>query len=70
MWTGPIAYIGTNEILIIAGIVVLLFGGAKLPQLARGMGQGIREFKQSVGGDDEAVTAVKAPAAGETSAAS
>jgi sec-independent protein translocase protein TatA len=53
MWTGPMAYIGTNEILIIAGIVVLLFGGAKLPQLARGMGQGIREFKQSVGSADE-----------------
>lgn len=48
MWTGPFAYIGTQEILIIAGIIVLIFGGAKIPQLARGMGEGIREFKKSV----------------------
>ena len=50
MLTGPVAYFGTQEILILAGIVVLLFGGAKLPQLARGMGEGIREFKKSVDG--------------------
>ena len=53
MWTGPFAYIGTQEILIIAGIVVLMFGGAKLPQLAKGLGEGIREFKKSVDGNSE-----------------
>lgn len=51
IWTGPFAYIGTQEILIIAGIVVLMFGGAKLPQLAKGLGEGIREFKKSVDGN-------------------
>jgi sec-independent protein translocase protein TatA len=39
--------------LIIAGIAVLLFGGTKLPQLAKGLGEGIREFKKSVSGEDE-----------------
>jgi sec-independent protein translocase protein TatA len=39
--------------LIVAGIVVLMFGGAKLPQLAKGLGEGIREFKKSVGGEDD-----------------
>ena len=53
MVMGPLAYIGTNEILIIGGIVILLFGGAKLPQLAKGLGEGIREFKKSVGGESE-----------------
>jgi sec-independent protein translocase protein TatA len=53
MWTGPFAYIGTQEILIIAGVVVLIFGGAKIPQLARGLGEGIREFKKSMDGTDD-----------------
>ncbi len=47
------AYMGSQEWLILAGLAVLLFGGAKLPQLAKGLGQGIREFKKSVNGDDE-----------------
>lgn len=45
--TNPLAMIGSNEILIIAGVAVLLFGGSKLPELMRGMGQGIREFKSA-----------------------
>lgn len=45
-------YFGTQEILICAGVVVLLFGGAKLPQLAKGLGEGIREFKKSVNNDE------------------
>lgn len=49
-----LAYFGTNEMLICAAVVLLLFGGAKLPQLARGLGEGIREFKKSVGGEDSA----------------
>lgn len=58
MWTDllPVAYgFGTQELLIIGGLVVLLFGSTKLPQLARGMGESIREFKKSVSheGDEE-----------------
>lgn len=47
------AYIGTNELLIVGAIVLVLFGGSKLPQLAKGLGEGIREFKKSVGGDND-----------------
>ncbi|MFN3652430.1 MAG: twin-arginine translocase TatA/TatE family subunit [Armatimonadota bacterium] len=36
------------EILIIAIVLLVLFGGARLPQLARGLGEGIRNFKQAV----------------------
>jgi sec-independent protein translocase protein TatA len=50
------AYIGTQEILIIAGVAILLFGSSKIPQLARGMGEGIREFKKSIGGEEETAT--------------
>ena len=39
--------IGTGQILIIVAIVLLLFGGKKIPELMRGLGSGIREFKDS-----------------------
>ena len=39
--------------LIIGAIVLVLFGGTKIPQLARGLGEGIREFKKSVTPSDE-----------------
>jgi sec-independent protein translocase protein TatA len=47
--------IGATEILIILGIVVLLFGGRKLPELARGSGRALRIFKSEVKGlqDDD-----------------
>lgn len=40
-------FLGTSEIIIIAAIILLLFGGAKLPELMRGLGKGIREFKDA-----------------------
>ena len=43
---------GGYDWLIIAGIVLVLFGGTKLPQLDKGLGEGIREFKKSVNGED------------------
>ncbi len=53
-FTGTFAYFGgTQEWLIIGGIVLVLFGGSKIPQLAKGMGEGIREFKKSVEGNSE-----------------
>lgn len=40
--------IGSTELLIIMGIFVLLFGAAKIPELGRGLGSGIREFKNGL----------------------
>lgn len=40
--------IGTTELLLIAAIALLLFGGKKLPELMRSMGQGVRYFKEGV----------------------
>ena len=51
--------LGGNELLVIFLIILLLFGGAKLPSLARGLGQSIREFKKSSSGEDEASADVK-----------
>ena len=39
--------IGTNEIIIILVIVLLLFGGRKIPELMRGLGRGVREFNDA-----------------------
>jgi len=39
--------IGFSEILLILLIVVLLFGGRKIPELMKGLGQGIKEFKKA-----------------------
>lgn len=36
--------LGTPEIILIAVVVLLLFGGRKIPELMRGLGQGVREF--------------------------
>ena len=44
---------GGMELLVIALILLLLFGGAKIPALMRGMGQGIREFRKEVRNPDE-----------------
>ena len=39
--------LGPTELIIVLVIIVVLFGGAKLPQLAKGLGEGIREFKKA-----------------------
>ncbi len=40
--------IGTTELILIGALVLLLFGGKKLPELMKGLGQGIRSFKQGM----------------------
>jgi sec-independent protein translocase protein TatA len=47
---------GTQEIIIILIVVLILFGGRKIPELMRGLGKGIKEFKDASNGninDDE-----------------
>jgi sec-independent protein translocase protein TatA len=46
--------LGIWEILLIGLVVVLLFGAKKLPEIGSGLGKGIRGFKESLKGDDEA----------------
>jgi sec-independent protein translocase protein TatA len=44
---------GGQELLIILAIVVLLFGAKKIPELAKGLGKGIKNFKAEMKNDDE-----------------
>lgn len=46
--TSLFLFIGTTELLLIGGIALLLFGGKKLPEMMRGLGQGVKEFKKGV----------------------
>ena len=50
LFLGPI---GTGEIVIIAIIVLLLFGGRKIPELMKGLGKGIKNFKEGVKGIED-----------------
>ena len=45
--------IGTKEILLILIVVLLLFGGKKIPELMRGMGKGVKSFKEGLDGVED-----------------
>ena len=40
--------LGTGEIILIVAIILLLFGGRKIPELMRGLGKGVKSFKQGM----------------------
>lgn len=42
--------IGGTEIIVILAIVLILFGGKKIPELMRGLGKGVKEYKNAVNG--------------------
>lgn len=46
-------HIGPMELILIFLVVVLLFGGKKIPEIAKGLGKGIRDFKSSLAGNEE-----------------
>lgn len=46
-------WLGTPEIIIIVLVIVLLFGGRKIPELMRGLGKGVKEFKDGIAEDSE-----------------
>lgn len=53
--------IGAPQIILIVIVILLLFGGRKIPELMRGLGSGIKEFKNASKDDDEDVKDKKMP---------
>ena len=51
--------LGSTEIVLILIVVLLLFGGKKIPELAKGLGSGIKNFKKAVNEDDDVVEVKK-----------
>jgi sec-independent protein translocase protein TatA len=47
---------GSGEILVILVVILILFGGKKLPEFAQSLGKGIREFKKACNGEEEILT--------------
>ena len=45
--------LGFPEIILILVIVILIFGTSRIPELGRGLGEGIRNFKKSIKGEDD-----------------
>lgn len=58
--------IGTQELLIIVLIILILFGGKKIPELMKGLGKGVRSFKDGMNGiENEAKKEEKQEAEGK-----
>jgi sec-independent protein translocase protein TatA len=45
--------LGVPELIVILGIAVLLFGGKKIPEVAKGLGEGIKNFKNALKGEEK-----------------
>lgn len=54
--------LGPTEIILILAIVLLLFGGKKIPELMRGIGKGVKSFKDGIKEEDEDPKANSNPA--------
>ncbi|HUA00581.1 MAG TPA: twin-arginine translocase TatA/TatE family subunit [Candidatus Aquilonibacter sp.] len=60
MWDSPM------HLLIVAVVVLVLFGGRKIPEVMKGLGQGVREFKDGMRGDPPPQPPAAAPAPAAT----
>ncbi len=49
----PLLFLSTVEIVVIVLVVLLLFGGKKIPELMRGLGKGVRSFKDGMNGVED-----------------
>jgi sec-independent protein translocase protein TatA len=64
-------FIGLPELMLLAVLALVLFGPKRLPEMGRSLGKGLREFKESVGGDHDGLHGIdidklSVPAAVET----
>lgn len=53
--------LGFGELLLIFGVLLMLFGAKRLPEVASGMGKGIRDFKRALNGLDDQTPAIQSP---------
>jgi sec-independent protein translocase protein TatA len=51
--TAGLAGLSGTELLVVLGVAVLLFGGKKIPEVAKGLGEGIKNFKQAIKTEEE-----------------
>lgn len=58
--------LGTTELLLLGGLALLLFGGKKVPEMMRGLGQGVKEFKKGMMDINDSTDSVKTEKPSET----
>ena len=59
LFIAPLTYIGLWEVIIVALVILLLFGGKKIPELMKGVGKGVKSFKDGMKGVEDDVNSVK-----------
>ena len=54
--TAGLGGLSGTELLVVLGVAVLLFGGKKIPEVAKGLGEGIKNFKQAMKDEEQPAT--------------
>ena len=55
----PLAFVGMWEVIIIALVILLIFGGKKIPELMKGLGKGVKNFKEGMKDVEDDVKEIK-----------
>ena len=55
----PLAFVGMWEVIIIALVILLIFGGKKIPELMKGLGKGVKNFKEGMKDVEDDVNEIK-----------
>ena len=55
----PLAFVGMWEVIIIALVILLIFGGKKIPELMKGLGKGVKSFKEGMKDVEDDVKEIK-----------
>ena len=59
LFIAPLAFVGMWEVIIIALVILLIFGGKKIPELMKGLGKGVRSFKEGMSKVEDEVNDIK-----------
>ena len=59
LFIAPLAFVGMWEVIIIALVILLIFGGKKIPELMKGLGKGVKSFKEGMKDVEDDVMEIK-----------
>ena len=57
----PLGVVGPWQVIIIVLVILLLFGGKKIPELMKGLGKGVKSFKEGINGIEEDINKIGEP---------
>ncbi len=59
LFIAPLAFVGMWEVIIVALVILLIFGGKKIPELMKGLGKGVKNFKEGMKDVEDDVKEIK-----------